>query len=114
MIHGEGGQAHRDDLDRSAAFIGDAWVRSWRDQLARERRRVIGGWPGTMSEARTRVRAYFERERANGPRAQLSGGDLETVARAAYGRARACWLSIAGDDDDPIGDADGAFEGGRT
>ncbi|HEY2366896.1 MAG TPA: hypothetical protein VGH87_10935 [Polyangiaceae bacterium] len=71
--------------------VGEAWVEHVRLDLRRDNRRVSGGWPGTMREARALTLAHFG---ALGPE------DLERVVHAVYARARRLWLAEAKAADD--------------
>ncbi len=83
------------DLDAIALRAADAWIDFWADTLAREGRAMAGGWPGTMSEARSRALAEL---RLDG--AELATDRLEALARATYAAARAKWRSRAAAEDD--------------
>jgi hypothetical protein len=77
-----------DALDAESIVVGDAWVETVRSELRESRRRITGGWPGTVREARALTYAHFS-ARASA----LSPEDLERVARGAYRRARRQWLA---------------------
>ena len=82
-------------LEAGSLDVGDAWVEQIRRDLRADSRRVCGGWPGTLREARALTYAHF----ANGAAARrygvLTADELEVAARAAYGRARDRWLEQA-------------------
>jgi hypothetical protein len=46
-------------LEAGSLAIGDAWVEHVKRDLRTESRRVCGGWPGTLREARARAYAHF-------------------------------------------------------
>lgn len=73
-------------LDARAEECGRKWADSVRGDLVREGRRAAGGWPGTMSEARTRLDVMVQ------PGARTSPTERERLARLLYGAARESWL----------------------
>lgn len=78
----------RQRLDAQAEVCGQAWARSVRTGLQRQGRRASGGWPGTLTEARTRVSSVLGR-RAPVPEAN----EQERLARIIYHAARTFWLA---------------------
>ncbi|HEU4407458.1 MAG TPA: hypothetical protein VFS43_19485 [Polyangiaceae bacterium] len=88
----------RAGLDALAALVGDGWAKQILDELRREGRSPIGGWPGTISEARARLSSF------RGPEARalvpLDHEEREYVARGLYACARATWLANAQPDPD--------------
>jgi hypothetical protein len=78
-----------DPLEADSFAVGDAWVEHVRRDLENASRRIAGGWPGTVGEARARTQAHFAQRRAR----SLSPDDLERVAVGAYRRARRQWLA---------------------
>ncbi len=88
----------RAGLDALGALVGDAWAKHTLDELRREGRSPVGGWPGTISEARARLSSFRGPEaRALGP---LGHDEREYVARGLYARARTTWLAHAQPDPD--------------
>jgi hypothetical protein len=87
-------------LDRSALALGEAWARRSRELLSAEGRRAIGGWPGTMSEARARARDHLASEACRRQLGRLRDQELELAARATYARAREVWLAGAEREDE--------------
>jgi hypothetical protein len=77
-------------LDRSAIAVGDRWEEEFSAALIRQGRSISGAWPGTMTEARAQVSAYFLTEH---PRAALTWNELERAARTSYARAKQRWLA---------------------
>jgi hypothetical protein len=90
-------------LDRSALALGEAWARRSREVLCAEGRRAIGGWPGTMSEARARARDHLASDSVRRQLGRLQDQELEHAARATYARAREFWLASAEREDDTDG-----------
>ncbi len=77
---------------------GEQWAAEVREQTVADNRRVSGGWPGTLSEARARV----ARLAARLPHLDVAATEREEAARALYDSARAWWLlrQEKGRDDD--------------
>ncbi len=67
----------------SATAVGTAWADELVRVLRADNRKIVGEWPGTMSEARTRVLARLCRE--------LDAGVLDDLARVAIIAARGEW-----------------------
>lgn len=85
-------EALEHDLRKQAESVGLEWAERWFDQAQREQRALVGGWPGTMSEARAHVvRAVVPwlRERGRWPAADVT--NFEATARVVYATARAAW-----------------------
>jgi hypothetical protein len=101
-----GGRGARGDeerlglLDRSAFALGEAWARRSRELLSAEGRRAVGGWPGTMSEARARARDHLVSESMRRQLGAVGDPEVERTARATYARARQVWLAGAEREDD--------------
>lgn len=75
------------DLHPAAIAIGEAWARELVRSLRSVDREVIGGWPGTMREARTRVCVGF--------RTGLEHSVIDELARVAYLAARRGWQEVS-------------------
>lgn len=75
------------DLHPAAIAIGEAWARELVHSLRSVDREVIGGWPGTMREARTRV--------CVGLRTELERSVIDELARVAYVAARRGWQEVS-------------------
>jgi hypothetical protein len=74
-----------------AAAIGEAWADSFVVDLRASERDVVGGWPGTLREARRLVIARFPaREHPT-----LDTDALQLLARHAYDAARRSWQAIS-------------------
>jgi hypothetical protein len=73
--------------ERDAAESGRAWAGDLSAQLRREGRRASGGWPGTLTEARSRVVGSI------GKGEPLPGRvELHRLTRILYQAARSSWL----------------------
>lgn len=80
------------ELRTRAELVGLEWAERWFDRAEREQRALVGGWPGTMSEARAQVvRALVPwlSERGRWPAADVT--NFEATARLVYSTARAAW-----------------------
>jgi hypothetical protein len=98
--------ARRSLLERAAASVGERWAHAQLAELVRERRPAAGGWPGTISEARSRVRTFVGGVLARERLEPAAPAEIDHAARCAYARARAVWLASAKDDDAPEPDED--------
>jgi hypothetical protein len=85
-------------LERTASAVGESWARTCLADLVAEGRAACGAWPGTITQARTRVRAVIFVELARGRHAPAGPGEIEKATRAAYDRARAVWRASASSD----------------
>ena len=81
------------DLVPIATAIGTSWVDEIVRTLRAEDRALIGGWPGTISEAKTRVLSALG-ERVDPPL-------LAELARVASEAARRGWQSVTQPDPEP-------------
>jgi hypothetical protein len=93
-------------LDASAETWGAAWALGARKQLRSEGRNAVGGWPGTMSEARERTRRALASDPLVRQLGKLGYPEIERAARATYARARQVWLATAEREDDADGSID--------
>ena len=90
-----GAEERRTLLAQGAILTGQQWARGEREDLRGQGRRVTGGWPGTLSEARARAQAHSAAELRRLGLAQLTFEELEQLAHATYASARAYWLARA-------------------
>jgi hypothetical protein len=81
-------------ISEAALLVGASWARSWCETLHEEGRRVDGGWPGTRSESRSRVRRHLDKELSKRGLAPLDHAEIEQATEATYDRARSDWLSL--------------------
>ena len=77
--------------------LGEAWARDVVDALQAQTRDLVGAWPGTMREARSRVLVGLPPSR----RSAIDAAALETLSRAVYDVARRCWDEISEPDLEP-------------
>jgi hypothetical protein len=82
-------------LEQTGAAAGDAWALGYFEALRAEGRPLVGGWPGTVREARTHARVHVVAELARRSLRPASHDEIELAARAAYARARDAWLGCA-------------------
>jgi hypothetical protein len=80
-------------LERAVDAVGKAWAVDWSNTLHGEGRSVSGGWPGTLSEARSRVALCLAQRFGRAQR--VNSDELEVLARRAYASARKAWLARA-------------------
>lgn len=78
------------DFRPIAHAIGEAWARELVRTLRSDDREIIGAWPGTLREARMRIRVAL--------RARLELEVLEELARVAYLAARRGWQEVSEQD----------------
>jgi hypothetical protein len=81
------------DLQPIAIAIGEAWVTELVTSLRSVDRDIIGAWPGTLREARARIRA--------GLGGKLDLPVIDALARAAYVAARRGWDQVSEADPEP-------------
>ena len=84
-----------DLLDRAASGAAVVWTGAFFSELQREGRRVEGGWPGTVREARTRAANEAARVLGQSSMPALTGEELDRLARITYEEARRSWLAKA-------------------
>ena len=66
---------------------GRAWAGTVRRSIEESGRRIEGGWPGTLTEARARLELPSS--------AAVAPAQIAHLARVLYGAARESWLSGA-------------------
>ncbi len=81
-------------LARSAgeivAELSQRWVENLATQLTTEGRRLEGGWPGTLSDARQLLTT-----RLSTPPTELPRSEFERLAKEIYATAKSQWLQVA-------------------
>lgn len=85
--------AESPDFTPIAMAIGEAWAHELVRTLRDDKREIVGGWPGTISEAKVRVLAHLAR--------MLDLEVLADLARVATEAARRAWLRVAETDPEP-------------
>jgi hypothetical protein len=82
-------------LRETAGAAGASWAKLRREALVSEGRTASGGWPGTMSEARSFAATFATTTRRVAP--ALTRDELTWLARATYAHARRDWLACQND-----------------
>jgi hypothetical protein len=75
------------DYHPVALAVGEAWAHEIVHALRRDDREIVGAWPGTLGEARMRIRVAL--------RSRLAPQLLEELARIAYVAARRGWQEVS-------------------
>jgi hypothetical protein len=72
--------------------LGARWARTWCDDMRQHGRPIAGGWPGTLPEARSRVRTLLDTELEQRGLAPLSVEELLSATLVTYQEAKREWL----------------------
>lgn len=78
-------------LDRAASGAAEVWTIAYFAELKREGRRVEGGWPGTVREARSRAAQEGARVLVQRSLTSLTGEELDRMARIICEEAKVVW-----------------------
>ncbi|HVH41234.1 MAG TPA: hypothetical protein VM925_02790 [Labilithrix sp.] len=78
-------------LEQTALGTARDWAAAFRLELAREGRAAEGGWPGTLSEARTRAGEQFRKALAVRSMTAPAHDELDLVAKLTTEHARRAW-----------------------
>jgi len=81
------------ELVARATSVGEAWCQEYVRELHSQSRDIVGGWPGTLREARRRVLAYMPRN--------IEPLLLDELARITNLAARRGWESVSEPDLEP-------------
>ena len=81
------------ELVARATSVGEAWCQEYVRELRAQSREIVGGWPGTLREARRRVLAYMPRT--------IEPLLLDELARITNLAARRGWESVSEPDLEP-------------
>ena len=84
-------------LNEEPLLLGTSWAQGWCKSMQSDGRLVVGGWPGTLAEARARVQGHLGGELARRRMAQLSIEELAQATSATYQQAKKDWLVAARD-----------------
>src|ERR1700709_832200 len=84
-------------LNEEPLLLGSSWARVWCKSMQTDGRLVVGGWPGTLAEARARVQGHLGNELARRRMPSLSVAELTEATSATYQRAKRDWLLAARD-----------------
>ncbi len=82
-------------LQQAAVRTARTWTSAWFRALAGDGRRVEGGWPGTVPEARARIASDAARTLEGLSMAALTRDELSRVTRMTYEEARRLWRANA-------------------
>ena len=77
--------------------IGEAWANEVANTLRSQMRSLVGGWPGTLREARTRLLFGLRAARPS----TFDSEQLTALTRAVYEAARRYWDQVASPDPEP-------------
>lgn len=80
-------------LHETAVGVGQRWFQERCENLGREHRRIEGGWPGTVTEARALVGVALTSALGGAVMALATSGELSRAARTTYAEARRAWLA---------------------
>jgi hypothetical protein len=81
------------DLQPLAIAIGEGWARELVSELRAVDREIVGAWPGTLREAKMRIRVAV--------RSALDVRVVGELAHVAYVAARRCWQDLSEPDQEP-------------
>src|SRR3954466_2451286 len=82
-------------IEERPPALGVTWAADACDDVAQSGRRLEGGWPGTVPEARMRVLQELTRELAEQGLPPLSHIELVAATAGAYERAKRDWQLAA-------------------
>ena len=77
--------------------LGEAWANDVANALRAQTRGIIGAWPGTIREARSRVLLGLPAAR----QPTFDSTALDALSRAVYDAARRTWDQISEPDPEP-------------
>lgn len=84
-------------LTEEPLSLGSSWAQVWCKTMQSDGRLVVGGWPGTLAEARARIQGHLGGELARRRMPALSLEELATATSATYQQAKKDWLLAARD-----------------
>ncbi|MEO6600149.1 MAG: hypothetical protein ABIQ16_09775 [Polyangiaceae bacterium] len=84
-------------LSEQPILLGTSWAQGWCKSMQSDGRLVVGGWPGTLAEARARVQGHLGSELVRRRMASLSIEELAQATSATYQQAKKDWLIAARD-----------------
>lgn len=84
-------------LSDEPLLVGSSWAKVCCDSMRSDGRLVVGGWPGTLPEARARIQGHLGEELARRRMPALSVGELAAATSATYQQAKKDWLIAARD-----------------
>ena len=84
-------------LSEEPLLLGSSWAQVWCKSMQSDGRLVVGGWPGTLAEARARIQGHLGGELARRRMPALSIEELTVATSATYQQAKKDWLIAARD-----------------
>jgi hypothetical protein len=84
-------------LSEEPVLLGSSWAQVWCKSMQSDGRLVVGGWPGTLAEARARIQGHLGGELARRRMPALSVEELTVATSATYQQAKKDWLIAARD-----------------
>jgi hypothetical protein len=90
-------QTRPDLVPAVSAALGEAWANEVANALRAQTRGLVGAWPGTIREARSRVLLGLPAAR----QPTFDAAALQAMSRAVYDAARRCWDEISEPDLEP-------------
>lgn len=84
-------------LTEEPRLLGSSWAQVWCKSMQSDGRLVVGGWPGTLAEARARIQGHLGGELARRRMPALSVEELTAATSATYQQAKKDWLIAARD-----------------
>lgn len=82
-------------LHEAALSTARAWTTGWFRTLREDGRRVEGGWPGTIHEARGRINADASNALTTSSMPALTREELGRLTQTTYEEARRLWRASA-------------------
>lgn len=82
-------------LEQAALDAARAWTRAYCAELVREGRRVEGGWPGTIREARAHAATEGAIVLSKQSMTALTHDELDRLTRITHLEARRFWAGKA-------------------
>jgi hypothetical protein len=84
-------QRRRRLIQEQLAVLGASWALEACQDMLSSGRKIEGGWPGTVPEARMRVLAALTRELSSRSLSPLSPTEVTEATATAYERAKRDW-----------------------
>lgn len=84
-------------LNEEPLLLGSSWAQVWCKTMQSDGRLVVGGWPGTLAEARARIQGHLGGELVRRRMPALSVEELALATSATYQQAKKDWLIAARD-----------------
>ena len=81
-------------LEKDPITVGTAWARAICGQITAQGRPIVGGWPGTLVEARAQIARHLHDELFKRGMKGLEAEELEQATNMTYARAKQEWLAI--------------------